>query len=305
VTKAIARAHGSLTIVGVGPDRESIGRSAFEFLTERARAARKDDRIWFYSLDVDPLRCEDVLGPTRVRNFRPFYKTSAPRGVFYAREAQILINRAFRLGKEVIVLASGNPLVMAEPVKQIRMIASARKHAVTIVPGMSFLDTVLAPVGGFNDLRGLAIQFAYAVWNGEAKVTNTIPTLLVQLGAWSRSGKAAVTRTDSPERREFLEKLVSRLRKQYPADHRVDVLDAVQDPERLGAIVARTVALCDLPDVAMSAWANLYLPAVEERRTYGQPDWPPAEELANESFCIRVRNVRGARTKTKGSVRRI
>ena len=198
-----------------------------------------------------------LLRKVEIRNVQPFYQTRVDRTAFYQRIAEIVVDRAARRGLDIVYLTAGNPFVMDDPVLFMRALCREQPLPLRIIPSMSFLDTVLAPIGGL-DGRGLSIFLARAIVIGARRLDPEVPTLLAQLGDWSAQG-IAVEDLSAP-RAQFLDALGQHIVELYPAGHRVYVLQASLDPADYGRILSEAMSVGDLSHASISAWANLYIP---------------------------------------------
>ena len=232
---------------------------AWRFLRERVAVARRGSGVRFYGADIGLFRNMSLFRGLEIHSLNPFYRTTVDRMSFYRRVADMLIDRAFEQHLSVIYLSAGSPYIIDDMVRFMRSHCSDHGYPVTVISSMSFLDTVLAPVGGLNGV-GLSIVHARAVAEDVCTLNPRLPTLLVQLVDWASEGLATVDLDEL--RTEFLGKLEKRLQIWYPPEHRVYVLQGSEQPDSFGRLIDVEIPLQALGSQRVPFWSNLFVPPV-------------------------------------------
>lgn len=139
---------GSITIVGLGP-------GSFKLLTvETWDILRTSHSIYLRTAKhptVDELRSRNVL----FSSYDFLYEEKADFDEVYQAIAADVIARAVT-GEQVIYAVPGSPLVAERTVGLIRDLAAERQVAVTIVPGMSFLEVLYTRLG-IDPISGVTV----------------------------------------------------------------------------------------------------------------------------------------------------
>jgi tetrapyrrole methylase family protein / MazG family protein len=242
---------GSIAIVGLGPGaREQVTREA-EALLE---AAAREDRLVLRTRIHPTVEAWPALSgaPTLDQHYEGGERFEDT----YAGIAAEVLERASRTAGELVYAVPGHPLVAESTVRLVRQLAAERGGSVRIVPGLSFVDAVLAAVGA-DAGEGLQVADALAL----GRIEPTTPLLVCQVYSRAVASRvklalaehypdghevvlvraAGVSGQERIERRKLLE-----IDRGEGADHLTSLwvpalapLEAVREPQTLVEVMAR------------------------------------------------------------------
>jgi uncharacterized protein YabN with tetrapyrrole methylase and pyrophosphatase domain len=213
-------------------------------LTLEADRAMRGSSIIYYLLDSNPKMAAYLakLGPELV-DLADIYKEGTFDQDVYERIAEIVIV-ATKSHPHVCFLVPGHPLVYVTPSSLILDHARRLGIKVTVLPGISALDTMILQLRLEIGRRGLQVfesnRFVYFSFKPDTR----IPLFLLQPGA---IGTGFITAKRKNRARRF-EILRDSLLRYYPPQHRCLLLVSKFDP-RLRS-VKRSVTIRSIPQYA-------------------------------------------------------
>ena len=156
--------------------------------------------------------------------------------------ADFLLRRA-ALEPPAVLISPGNPLFLNSVARLLLQAANERSIAVTLVPGVSVLDTVISDLGLDVTTRGLQIFEARHLLGLRHQPNPRVPLLVLEMGAlplgFPQAEPAAVHHA-------FHDHLAAH----YPAEHAVTL---ITETTGRGAFARKTVHLRDLPTILHDA----------------------------------------------------
>lgn len=185
-------------------------------LTEETRQALAVCRV-IYVLHNDPQVLRELSAFAEVRSFEDLYDGASERPPVYRRMSEILVAEAER-GSGVAFVVHGHPLFLVSATEYTIELARSHGLRVTILPGVSSFDTLLADLE--LDL-GYALQMydSSTLIQGGFNVDPRVPVLIFQLAT---TLSTAVTR--GAVETTVLQPLAQYLFKFYPSDHSCTVV---------------------------------------------------------------------------------
>ena len=223
---------GRITVVGLGP-------GAVEHITLGAVRAMQEASVVLVRTVAHPAVAGLAeLGVTAEALDR-IYEEGRTHAEVYARLAEEVVVRA-RTGEHVVYAVPGHPRVGEESVRKLLSRAADEKILLTLLPGLSALDVILARVGE-DALAGLQLLDAQAL---PPRLDPRTPAVIFQVESRARASELKLS-----------------LLEHYPTSHPVTLLSRVGGP----AEEARNLPLAELDrgewfDHLTSVW----VPAVPE-----------------------------------------
>jgi uncharacterized protein YabN with tetrapyrrole methylase and pyrophosphatase domain len=246
-----ASPRGSLVVVGTGI---TLATQATPEATEQMRAAERllflvtseAHAAWVRRINQQAISLEDC------------YAEGKPRPESY-REMTDRIMEAVRAGFRTCAAFYGHPGVFAQPSHA--AVAQARREGFSarMLPGISAEDCLFADLG-VNPGRGGCQSFeATDFLMSRRRFDPTSTLILWQVGLL---GELSVRRRMS-SRPERLQVLVDRLRRHYPARHRVTLYQAAE--YLAGDPFVHEIPLADLPKQTITPAMTMYVPPLAPR----------------------------------------
>ncbi len=248
---APAARRGSLTVVGTGIT--GIGQTTLETVACLERA----DKVFY--LVTEPTTEVWIRGlNASAESLASLYADHKDRETTYAEITRRLIS-AVRGGARVCAAFYGHPGVLVQASHRTIRRLRREGYPTRMLPGVSADGCLFADLGvnpGDHGVQGFeATDFLMY----RRRFDPTSELLLWQVGVLGEP-RAIKGITCRPER---LRKLVSVLRRHYPAAHRVTLYYAPMFPSH--PPIVKRVRLDRLPDVPVSPLALLYVPALPQR----------------------------------------
>ncbi|MDP2320373.1 MAG: SAM-dependent methyltransferase [Acidobacteriota bacterium] len=243
---------GSLVVVGVGI-------AGIPHTTIESEAyIRRADSVHYLVLDAITdvwLRSLNAAA----RSLRDLYGTDTPRRLTYRRMAARIVADV-RAGRHVCAVFYGHPGVFVMPAATaVRAVRKAGLPA-RMVPGISADACLYADLGVDPGLNGVQSFEATDFLLYRRRVDPTSALLLWQIGVL---GEIKSRDPDEPFDAKRMQVLIQRLRRDYPARHRVTVYVAAAFPGRPPSVTR--VALAHLGRAAIPPIATLYVPPLPRR----------------------------------------
>jgi len=203
-----------------------------------------------------------------VRSLQPLYREGQSRAVTYRQMVDAMLSEV-RAGKRVCGAFYGHPGVFAWPAHQAIAIAREEGYAAHMEPGVSAEDCLYADLGIDPGRFGCQHYEASQFMLYRRRIDPSAYLVLWQIGV---AGDQSLTRFSTGN--AYRQVLVDVLARDYPREHQVFVYEATTLPTRPASIV--TVALHQLPEVAINMHATLVVPPAEKM----QPDPAVRDRLA-------------------------
>jgi uncharacterized protein YabN with tetrapyrrole methylase and pyrophosphatase domain len=260
--------RGSLMVVG-------LGISGPPQTTLEAMVCMQEAERLFY-LTVDPVTEYWVRSlNASATSLRDLYATNKDRRTTYL-EMTARIVEAVRAGAQVCAAFYGHPGVLVRPSHLAMRQLQNDGYKVRMLPGISAEACLYADIGLNAGDRGVQSFEATDFLLSRRRFDPTSELILWQVGvlgeAYTRDGQL-------PPRADRLQFLVDRLRRSYPARHRVLLYQAASFAGDRAVI--RSVRLERLSRTAITPMSTLYVPALAQRpvdrrvqRWYSEPPRP-------------------------------
>ena len=240
-----------IVAVGLGPGARGHVTVAAEALIERAA---QEERLVLRTRIHPTVDGWPALVGTP--SLDAHYESAASFDETYARIAEDVLGRAERASGPLVYAVPGHPLVGESTVQRIRALAAQRNVRFSVVPGLSFVDAVLAAV---SDGDGESLRVADALSLG--RIDPTVPLLVCQVYSRTTASQVKLSLAEHyPDEHEVTlvhaagipgEELVERLRL-HEIDRRehvahltslwvppVEALQALREPQTLREVMAR------------------------------------------------------------------
>lgn len=248
----LATTGGSLVVVGVGI-------AGIPHTTIESEAyIRRADVVHYLVLDAITdvwLRSLNAAASS----LRDLYGTNTPRRLTYRRMAGRIVDDVWA-GRQVCAVFYGHPGVFVMPAATaVRAVRKAGLPA-KIVPGISADACLYADLDVDPGVNGVQSFEATDFLLYQRRVDPTSALLLWQIGVL---GDTTSRDPSVPFDRERMEVLIRRLRRDYPARHRVTIYVAAAFPGRPPSVTK--VALANLSRAAIPPIATLYVPPLPRR----------------------------------------
>ncbi|WFU40348.1 SAM-dependent methyltransferase [Bradyrhizobium sp. CB82] len=190
-------------------------------------------------------------------NIEHLYETGKERSKIYADVAAHVLEKAAR-ERPIAYLTYGHPMYLDEPVRLMLAGAAASGLRTRVVPGVSFVDSVIARLPLVVGPAGFQVISADPLVEGTASIDPSRPTLVAQIGSF-RMPTANGERALAPA---LLAPLMDRLLGQYPADHRITFCDL---DESGAEPLFLTVPLCawSLAADGVNYATTMYIPPID------------------------------------------
>lgn len=217
--------------------------------------------VLYTILDVSLVRRLPLdFSACRVVQMMEFYSQDRPRRANY-EEAVVRIVDAVTSGFRTCYLTFGNPVMYDSVTQGLLHVAEEGGFTVRVLPGISFIDTVL--IDARVDIgEGVQIHDATALVQQGVSLDPRVTVILAQPGVFENEFML-----EAGNLRTSLTRLMGYLRRWYPNEHRISLITSHHlngaDP------VVAEMALRDLPSAGLSegASASLVLPAVRPNDT--------------------------------------
>lgn len=243
---------GSLVVVGVGingPPQTTL---------EAAECIRSADKVFYVVPDPVTVLWIRTLNPDAT-TLDDLYAEGKDRYQTY-REMTARMVAAVSAGQNVCAVFYGHPGVLVKSthwaVSRVRRLG----HYAQMTPGVSAEACMFADLGINPGDCGVQSYEATDFLISRRKTDPTANLVLWQVGVL---GEPSV-RPSMQARPERLQRLVTRLRRQYPASHRVVIYEAATFPAN--APVVQRVRLDRLSRSTIYSGATLFVPPVRQRR---------------------------------------
>jgi uncharacterized protein YabN with tetrapyrrole methylase and pyrophosphatase domain len=190
-------------------------------------------------------------------NIEHLYEKGKERAKIYADVAAHVLEKAAK-ERPIAYLTYGHPMYLDEPVRLMLAGAVVGGLRTRVVPGVSFVDSVIARLPLVVGPAGFQVISADPLVEGTAAIDPSRPTLVAQIGSF-RMPTADGERALAPA---LLEPLMDRLLGQYPADHRITFCDL---DESGAEPLFLTVPLCawSLAANGINYATTIYIPPVD------------------------------------------
>lgn len=159
--------------------------------------------------------------------------------------ADFLLRRA-ALEPPAVLISPGNPLFLNNVARLLLQAANERSIAVTLIPGLSVLDTVISDLGLDVTTRGLQIFEARHLLGLRHQPNPRVPLLVLEVGALAVGFPQAEPATVHAAFHDYLAAF-------YPADHAATL---ITETTGRGVFARKTVRLHDLPTILQDAPAD-------------------------------------------------
>lgn len=184
------------------------------------------------------------------------YEEGKSRSAIYHDIATYIVERASQVSP-LSYLTYGHPMWLDDPARLIIEGARSKGLSAYVIPGISFLDTILASKPVAIGPSGVRVSEASAVVRTGIELDAKVPTFIAQLGALG----VEETRITSTVELNQIAPLIEILLRYYPPEHLVTLCDS----DETGTVpIFLDLPLCTLP-IALEGLTNattLYLPAV-------------------------------------------
>lgn len=183
------------------------------------------------------------------------YVEGSVRANIYENIAKWVVNDA-RKEPGVCYLTYGNPMIFDEPTRLIIDEAAKLGLTVEVLPGISFIDRIIAHFRIPIIAPGVQVYEASAMIEEKLKIENRAPCFIAQVGAFQDEFAAGKTR-NLPQK---YYQLVNYLRLFYPPDHVTHLYDLTETSDSQCTL---QIPLCMLPlaSEGITYGTTLYLPA--------------------------------------------
>ncbi len=190
-------------------------------------------------------------------NIEHLYEKGKERAKIYADVAAHIFEKATR-ERPVAYLTYGHPMYLDEPVRLMIAGAPARGLRTHVVPGVSFVDSIIARLPLVVGPAGFQVISADPLVEGTASINPWRSTLVAQIGSFripTADGEQALAPA-------LLAPLMERLLEQYPADHRITFCDL---DESGAEPLFLTVPLCawSLAADGVNYATTIYIPPID------------------------------------------
>jgi uncharacterized protein YabN with tetrapyrrole methylase and pyrophosphatase domain len=237
--------RGSLVVVGVGI---SVVTQA---TLETVECIRRADEV-FYATPNRATEAWICRLNTRASTLSDCYAQGKPREKTY-REMTDRILAAVKAGRQVCAAFYGHPGVFVDPAHDAVRRARRQGFPARMLPGISTEDCLFADLGVDPGTEGCQSFEATDFLAARRRFDPTSALIIWQVGLLGEGSLGSGTC-----RRERLEVLTKRLRRHYPARHRIVLYQAAQYP--LCEPVIDRVALAKLSEMTVSSLTTLYVP---------------------------------------------
>jgi uncharacterized protein YabN with tetrapyrrole methylase and pyrophosphatase domain len=190
-------------------------------------------------------------------NIEHLYEKGKERAKIYADVATHVLEKAAK-ERPIAYLTYGHPMYLDEPVRLMLAGAPASGLRTHVVPGVSFVDSVIARLPVVVGPAGFQVISADPLVEGTASIDTSRPILVAQIGSF-RMPTANGERVLAPA---LLAPLMERLLGQYPADHRVTFCDL---DESGAEPLFLTIPLCawSLAANGINYATTIYIPPID------------------------------------------
>ena len=250
-----------------------VGIGGFSQTTLETLEAFKRARIIFHLTSYHrklQKYCKNVV------NLESQYWTGEVDTDVYERMANIILDEA-KKGPGVVMVGDGHPAYYDDVTWDIYRRGRRRGLNVRILPAISSIDSMAANCGLEMDAGGFQIFEATTIVATNQDLNPYIDTLIMQIGWFGTSIIADINESKKGRFKPF----IKYLRRFYPKDHPVRVMEAPFDEKNPPVVIATKLGSLDDHHKKIMPIMSMYIPAL-----------PKDEALENEEFIQSTTDVK-------------